>query len=308
MNGPFRMLYVQILNSLGDWLDRFYRGTTPPQNPLYQLLDPIDLRGEVNAWGGPHITVSDALRVTDVDKFAQMCRSICARYKKPAISFADLDVYRTALVIKCESQELSALRLELLEHTSCLIEREPLTDHEFQEALDHIEQQDGDRRDHNRANVETARREYMEHDSPPLPTSIHFRLPFLVGLCRSLAAADEPEEKSKRRERLEYYLEFRQPPWYASTSTLHLSICSGLQFDPTDEEARKQLRDRYRELLWGEIERRTECQDYRPKCLAIMGESATETVHTRRWDGAIREHVEEERPQFVAVEQVPFHP
>ena len=306
MAGPFRMLYVQIISSLGDWLREFYQERTAPGDPLHELLDPKDLRGEVNAWGGPHITVSDALRVLDPAEFARICRSICADREPPEISFTDMDVHRTALVIECESKQLSQLRLELLEATSHLIEREPLTDREFQQTLERIQTQDIDRRTANESALEQARREYLAHNSPDLPTSVHFRLPFLVGLCRRMAATDDPAERSARRESLEYYLDFRQPPWYASSSVLHLTICSGLPLDPADEQTRKQLRDKYRDLLWNEVGRRTGRQGYRPPHLAIMGESETEKVHTRRWDGAVREHVEETRQQFVVVQQVPF--
>ena len=289
------MLYILIEGGIGEWLEDFYEGRTPSSDPLYHFLHPEDLRGEVNAWGGPHLTVSDALRVTDAEEFAQIARSKCLQYESPEVVFEGLAVYRTALVITCRSKQLNDLRLALLEKSSYLIERERITKEEFDEALSRIRSCGGADQNKNEQALDYARQQYELHDSPELPTSVHFRLPFLVGLCRA-----------KKWKSLKYFLDRRQPPWYSSRSSLHLTICSGLKVDPTDDRARRQLIQRATEDLWPEIVERLGPKPYRPTCLSVMRESHTQTVHTKRYDGITREHVEEERPAFEECERLSF--
>jgi len=296
MNHPYRMLYGPIGDTFGTWLAQYYDGLTPSVDPLYRLLRPADLRGEVNAWGGPHLTLSDANRVTDEKEFARRAALICARHEPPVVFFKELAIDRTALVIKCESDHLNTVRQEFLEATADLIDRGCLSDDEFQTALDRIRHHAGVDQADNEAALEVAHREYKSHGSPPIPTSVHFGLPFLVGLCRA-----------GRRDSLDYFLRYGQPPWYARRSTLHLTICSGLRLAPGDQLGRTALLDKYQHELSGEIQRRLGPQPYRPPHLCMMGESKTSMVRTRRFDAVINDYVEETRPDFEVCDYASFN-
>lgn len=306
MNPSYRMFYILIGGELGTWLSDYYDGLTPPHDPLIPLLYPNDLRGEVNAWGGPHITITDANRMTAPETVARAAREICSRHARPRIWFKGLATYPTALVIDCDSEDLLGLRREILEATNHLIERTPISNDEWDAAKAQVQCHAGPHQAENNRVLDRTRKIYAAHGSPMLPTAIHFRLPFLAHLCRELDAATAGEDRAHKQKSLDYYLAHGQPPWYASRSGLHLTICSGLRFHPHDPRMREPLAHAYRTGLWNEVQKRAGPQPYRPSALAIMKENPTRTIHTTRYDGLINDFVPEVRPDFEVCERVPF--
>jgi hypothetical protein len=241
-------------------LKRLHEGVLPNDHPLSPLLRPVDQRGEVAAWGGPHWTVLDALTSGDADAFATIVCGLAGRFARPRIRPVSLAIWgKTALVVRCQVDGLDELRSALIAETRAMVARSPIADEEIQRA--HWWIQVHDNSEMNRKALDGALGFYRNHGSPPLPSSRHFRLGFLVRLFREWEQADA-DKKPKQLGRLEYYLRQGEPPWYASKMQFHLTLASGLS-QPTDL-------DRFTDLLWPYIANGFPV--YEPSCLAILGE------------------------------------
>ncbi len=229
--GPFRAAYAIPTNiPLITRLERLYVGEIDTADPLYILRYPIDQRGEVNAWGGPHITLLDALTVRDVTEFARIMRDVCPECRPPVVAATHLSVWnRKSLVLHCESPGLEEIRRALIKATRQCIERLPLTDEEIQKARWWIHEHSPDPRLHLQQ-FQRALQRYFEVGTPPLPASRHFRLGYLVKSSKELDWANEDERPTRQRA-LDYFLSYGEPTWYGSTGGLHLTLASGLTPD-----------------------------------------------------------------------------
>src|SRR5262245_13865026 len=110
--GPFRAAYAMPRGiPLASRLADLYDGGLGSSDPLFQLFFPVDQRGEVGAWGGPHITLLDALTVTDADRFVDVIQDVCRQYDPPTVSATNLEVRdNKSLVLRCDATSLDQVR------------------------------------------------------------------------------------------------------------------------------------------------------------------------------------------------------
>src|SRR5262249_46306721 len=139
----YRSLYVMVDGfPLAERLGALYEGTIAGEDPLHSLLEPDDQRGEVAAWGGPHITLLDALTFADPDAFDRVVTGATGPTMSPVIGPRDLALFGGgSLVIRCASPELDNLRDRLTRATRPLVARQPLADEEIQRACWWIDRQ-----------------------------------------------------------------------------------------------------------------------------------------------------------------------
>jgi hypothetical protein len=273
---------------IADRLAALYASRVRADDPLFQLLAPIDQRGEVNAWGGPHFTLLDALTIRDLKIFQGIVRDVCSKFSPPTITATGLVIWSgKSLVLRCESPELDRVRAALIEATRSCIERAALSDEEVQKARWWIMQQSR-RPQFDLPPLDDALRVYAKAGRPPLPTSRHFRLGFLVKLVKEWRRAPEAE-RSSREGALSHFLTFGEPPWYAGGGALHLTLASGLATG-TNLEALKQS------IEPGVL------ADFPPtqlRRIALMTEDSKSTVQTSFFDWLTETPIREERPGFV---------
>jgi len=291
----FRSVYVMAEGfPLADRLSRLYDGTLPDDDPLHAFLSPKDKRGEVAAWGGPHWTLLDALTSRLTRPFVDAVRAVCQGLPSPEIRPERLAIYATnSLVIEGASERWNGLRSALIRATRPFIARMPLADEEIQKAEWHVRRGNLHVEENLKA-LRDAVAVYRHAGSPPLPSSRHFRLGFLVRLHKASVREGTP----KRAEYLQYFLTRAEPPWYGSNGVPHLTIASGL--DGTED-----LGD-LRRQLWDSI--RQDFPAFQPRCLAIMGEDADNPVTVRFYDWLTETLVEEKRPGFKVIEWVDLNP
>ena len=276
-------------------LQALYEGSISNKDPLSRLLHPVDQRGEVNAWGGPHLTVTDALTMQPPEEFSRVVIDVCRGFDPPVVTPKGLTVWGgTALVLGCESPELESVRAALAAATRSCIERSPLTDEEIQRAQWWIRQR-GHQAQDNLEHLNEALRWYAEAGSPPLPASRHFRLGFLVRLAKELHHA-KPDARSSRERALFHFLHYGEPPWYATASSLHLSLASGLVPETDTEKLKRHL----------EPSVLADFPSLHLSRLAIMGEDPISPVTVRFFDWLTETPVEEVRPGFRVIAWAEF--
>jgi len=124
--GPFCAAYaIPEGIPLAGRLRALYSGRIGSNDPLYELLRPNQL-GEVGAWGGPHITLLDALTVGDLAEFILIVRNICRQFDPPELTVHQVSVWSgRLLVLRCESLGLEQVRAALIQATRQYIERFP---------------------------------------------------------------------------------------------------------------------------------------------------------------------------------------
>jgi hypothetical protein len=290
--GLFRAAYaVPEGTPLAVRLDKLYKGSLEPEDPLFQLLHPVDQRGEVNGWGGPHLTLLDALTVTRLAEFTRIVQDVCRHFDPPEVTATSLSVWNNkALVLRCDSPGLNQARAALIEATRPCIERYPLTDEEIQRAKWWIEQR-GHRAQANLQHLDQALSRYTAAEAPPLPASRHFRLGFLVKLVKDLDGASETNRPGRESD-LIHFLKHGEPPWYASGSALHLTLASGLVQTPSDLE---QLRCDLEPSVLADF------PHSRLQRIAIMAEAPESPVNVSFFDWLSETAVEEVRPGFKAI-------
>ncbi len=300
----FRTVYVAAEETdYGQWIRRFWEEASPEDDPLRQLLEPEDLRGEVMAWGDyPHWTVLDAMTTFAADEFTEIVKSVCRLALSPTIRPEGLRIYgSSALVVKCVERGLDRIRAALVVASRHLIARSQLTDEEFQRAEWWIRRINNDVSGH-LGSLRAARRQYLENGCPPLPNSRHFRLGFLVRLIKEIERANDGAVREAKRRHLRYFFSHGEPHWYAGSSSLHTTIASGLNV--TDEANRQRQLDRFTNLLWPTVER--ELRSYQPRYLVIMGEDPENTKPVHFFDWLTETFVEEERPGFKEIGRAEF--
>jgi len=286
----YRSCYVMFEgSSLADRLAALYQGKIAEDDPLHSLQSQ---RGEVASWGGPHITLLDALTTADPDTFDRIVIKVVGGTRPPEIRPLDLALFgSSSLVILCESPDLDNFRPRLIQATRPLMTSQPLADEEVQRAYWWIDLKcPGLKGRHDL--LDLALRTYRDAGSPPLPNSRHFRLGFLAKLCheRKAAAVEECEE---RQARLDYFLSLGEPPWYSRPGGLHLTIVSGLKLQSGATVGP------FRDQLWEAI--RHDFTSYRPARLAIMGEDPERPVPVQCNDALTASYVPETRPGFKVV-------
>jgi hypothetical protein len=297
----YRAVYAMVEDTPFDgWVRGLWQGDLPVDDPLRCLLGPDDLRGEVAAWGGVHVTDLDALEITDVDAFAEIVKCICSVCPPPSLTPWDLAIFGRALVVTCEAPELKRVNAALMKATSHLIARAPLTDEERQRAewwIGHV----GVQVDANLQALHAACQKYLEAGSPPLPTSRHFRLGYLMRLWKELQRA-APADRESCAAGLDYFLTHGEPAHYAVAGSPHITLASGLEVqDEADKQA--QLAE-FRQSLWQAALARL--KPYRPRQLAIMGEHPTERIDVRFFDWLTETFVDENRPAFTVIDTARF--
>jgi hypothetical protein len=294
----FRAAYILAEGPYADWVHSFWEGTLPPGDPLQKLREPQDLRGEVQAWGGAHWTLLDALTTTAPAAFDEVVRRVCASFPPPTIRPENLALRvwgKGSLVIQCSSPAVDELRGALLQAVHPLITRVRMTDEEFQRAAWWIRQVCGaepERLSANLAALDCARQIYRQAGSPPLPSSRYFRLSLLVRLVKNRDQADA-DGRASREAALLHFLTRGEPPWcYLLTGSLHTTIASGLSdHHPLDRLPAAEIEERVQKLLGS----------YQPGRVAIMGldEDCPTSVLVR--DGLTDTFVPETRPNFHVV-------
>lgn len=293
----FRAVYLMAGDSeFARWVQGLWSDTLPADDILNRLLRPHDLRGEVAAWGGVHWTILDALTVNDTAEFDNVVRDLCARSAQPTLSIDRPSMIgNSTLAVRCHSPELDELRMSLINTTRRLLVRSVLADEEWQ----HAEWWITLRLKHPDANIAIAglrecRAWYRAAGSPPLPSSRHFRLGYLLRLF---------EKSSKSDAHLQYFAEYGEPFWYGTRDVWHTSIASGLDIarklipPPSLEEFLRDLAPEVQRKL-GPI--------YHPTAVAIMGEDREQIVHVRVFDWLTHTYVEENRPALRVLEMMPF--
>jgi hypothetical protein len=290
-----RSLYILAEHiEFARWLESFWSGDLPSGDCLRELLEPDDLRGDVVAWGGPHWTLLDALTTDDPGAFARVVRAVCSLCRPLTITPEGLSIFGgTSLVVQCKCPEFDRLRAALAEATRPWIARSPLVDEEFQRAEWWIRRVSNDA-GRDLAALAGAREVYLRAGSPALPRSRHFRLGFLVRLYKERSRAVGGVESAG--ERLEHFLTRAEPPWYASTGYLHITIASGLGGTRSLDDLAKGL--------WPAI--RSRLGSFQPRNLAIMGEDPQTAVTVHFFDWITETYIIENRTGFKAVDRVDF--
>lgn len=299
----FRAVYVVAEDDeYGRWVRRFWKGRSPQDDPLWHLLHPADLRGEVAAWGlWPHWTVLDALTVSNTERFAKIVESVCRLSARPRIEPQRFSIFGRALVVRCTCDLAPKIQLALGMATRHVIARMPLADEEFQRAEWRIRQVGKDVQTNLDALRETRRR-YREAGAPPLPSSRHFRLGFLVRLVKELSRATGDEARASKARHLDHFLKYGEPYWYGASGSLHATIASGLNVQ--DKADRQQQLDRFNDLLWPSVQ--SMLGAYEPASLAIMAEDPDNPVTVGFFDWLCEEFVEETRPGFQVIGHARF--
>jgi hypothetical protein len=294
----FRAVYILAEGPYADWVHSFWADTLPADDPLQALRRPHDLRGEVQAWGGAHWTLLDALTTTAPATFDAVVRKVCAAFDPPTITPEALALRvwgKGSLVVHCSSPAVDELRAALLQAVHPLITRVRLTDEEFQRAAWWIRQvcgADAGRLAANLAALDRARQTYRQAGSPPLPSSRYFRLGLLVRLVKNRDQADG-ERRASRDAALHHFLARGEPPWcYLLSGSLHTTIASGLADDqPLDRLPAAAIEARVRKLL----------DSYRPGRVALMGLDEASPTEVLVRDGLTDTFVPETRPNFHVV-------
>lgn len=302
----FRAVYVMADGPIADWLERFWDGASPPDDPLAELLRPADLRGEVVAWGGPHLTLLDALTTTEPTRYDAAVRAACRRVGRPTIRPGDVSVWPTprwdgdravdgsSVVLRCHCPELDALQLELVEATRPLIARSPLADEEWQRAEWWIDRVSPDA-EADRGYLDAARRLYREAGRPALPSSRHFRLDRLVRLVRWIDAAPDGQA-ARRQAALFHFLTHGEPPWATEGGRLHLSVASGLAGRPIARPLLNRVQAQAHQLFG----------EFRPAGVAVLEASEANRVAVTMTDALTGVALAETRPGLRVREVVPF--
>lgn len=309
MNSVFRAVYVVFENThLGKWILRLWEASSgvdiPDDDPLQQFIEPGDLRGEVQAWGrrDPHITVTDAMTTCEPDEFDLKIKNICASFPQPVIEPTALSIFAKALVIRCSSPDLLAVRREIIEATRPLVHRTPVCDEEWQRCYWWIRQIHGIGKtaDAHLREVDYARNVYIESGSPSLPGSRHFRVGFLLRMTKTARRLKNSEVASQQN--LEHFLKKGEPHWYAGAGAPHVTIVSGLKF--TEEAGKDRQLLHYQQTVWPHVQKTF--TSYRPRALAIMGEDPDNPVEVSFFDWLTETFVRERRPGFKVLERIPF--
>ena len=108
-------------------LQALYQDNLPAGDPLSVLLHPFDQGGEVNAWGGAHITMLHALTTRDPATFDRIVRDVCGSFAPPELAATELKFRKPrVLPVHFESPTLREERKALIEATRACIERSPL--------------------------------------------------------------------------------------------------------------------------------------------------------------------------------------
>ena len=299
MRGRFLSVYALPAGTqIADRLDALYQDRLPLGDPLDRLLRPVDMRGEVGSWGGVHITLLDALTVSDPEGFIRAVREICSRHRAPTVTAKELCIWSNkSLVLRLESPELDAIRAELIAATHDCIERYPLSDEMIQKA-EWLIRDRGVRVPENLDMLAATIHRYDEAGAPPIPASRHFRLGFLVKLIKEAqqaAAADNPARERAERA-LTYFLESGNPPWYAAPGGLHMTLASGLASSTDFDSLRAELEP-------GVV---ADFQHAKLHRLAIMAEDLESPVTVDFFDWLTETPVRETRPGFKVVDLVSF--
>jgi hypothetical protein len=286
--GQYRAVYARPeAVPLANRLQALYDGTVRETDPLYRLLSPVDQRGEVQAWGGVHLTILDALTVRDPNQFVDIVRKICRSIPSPTVTATGLVVWGKNLVLKCDSPALARIRSALITATRQCLEKSPLTDEEIQRAYWWIWQRAEQPEKAIEVLSETVKR-YVESGSPALPHSRHFRLNYLVHLVRRVLRAKD-DDKAAHERHLKHFLEHGEPHWYAANGALHLTIASGLV---PGADAGALARDLAPGIL-------ADCPPFPLAGLAIMAEAPESPVRVRFYDELAQGFVTREaRPGF----------
>jgi len=280
----------------GKWIQSYWKGELSRGDPLQPILNP-DMRGEVTAWGDlPHWTVTDALTTSDQKSFVRAVHDFTKELPQPTLKPKNLKIYgKTALVVECESDELGEMRVNLTQQTHDLITRSPLADEEWQRArwwilrgCNNIEK--------NLDRLFEAKNYYEESSSPPLPSSRHFRLGFLMRLYKTYYSS-EKKDKQKSKAKLDEFLKFGEPPWYRiQMPSFHTTIASGL--DGTQNINCN--------TIWQKVQKKL--PKYKPKYLAIMGEDQNTMFDLYFYDWLTETYVKETRPGFKIIAKANFMP
>jgi len=284
------------------WIEDYWFRAVRSGDPLFRLRDPVDLRGEVAAWGPhPHFTGLDALLISSPAAFREIAEGICSQCEPPALHPECLAVLGNALAVKCASPALAEIRRALIEATSHLIERTALADEEWQRGewwIDRVSENPGPRREL----LSQARQLYTEAGCPPLPTSRHFRLGFLLHLVKRAGESSHGSNASPAG--LQYFLQHGQPPWYGSGAdfAFHTTIASGLRIADRSDRAR-QLKE-LNELLWPSVE--TKLGSHKLDSLSIMAEDPGSLIEVSFFDHLTDTYVKEQRPSFTVQHKVRF--
>ena len=296
MSSPFRAAYaVPDGVPLFGRLKALYEGRVADGDPLACLLKPKDQRGEVQGWGGPHITLLDAMTVQRLAEFTRIVQDVCREFDAPVLTAKKLTVWnRKVLVLRCESAPLDQLRAALIAATQGCVHRVSLTDEEIQKAKWVIEQR-SKQPQYDLQSLDRALGAYLRAGAPPLPSSRHFRLGFMVKLWKSVEQA-EGKSRAGHERGLEHFFEHGVPPWYAGPSALHLTIASGLA---PDSDVEQLVHDLEPSIL----------ADF-PECplsrIAIMSEDAQRFVKVAFFDWLTETAVEEVRPDFIEIGRAEF--
>lgn len=299
MRGRFLSVYALPEGTpIAHRLDGLYQDRFPLGDPLCRLLRPVDMRGEVGAWGGVHITLLDALTVSDPDSFIRTIREVCSRHGAPTVTATELCIWSNkSLVLRCESPELDAVRADLIAATHDCIERYPLSD-EMNQKAEWLIRDRGVNVSENLDMLAAAIHRYDEAGGPPIPASRHFRLGFLVKLIKEAQRAntvgDPARERAERA--LAYFLESGNPPWYATPGGLHMTLASGLAGGTDFDSLRAELEP-------GVV---ADFQHAKLHRLAIMAEALESPVTVDFFDWLTETPVRETRPGFKVVDSVSF--
>ena len=274
------MRAVYIVAEEGDyaqWMKQFWAGKCAPDDPLYELMYPLDLRGEVTAWGEtPHWTILDVLTTSHPNDFDEVVRSVCKITSDLTIEPRELDMWGNGVMMKCDSPSSESLRTVLAASTRHLIARFPVTDEEFQRGEWWIARICGNE-SRNLSLLRDLKKYYQAVGSPSVPSSRHFRLGFLMHLYRSHRNAVEQgnaDLSTRTQAALNCFLRFGEPSWYHQPYKSHSTIVSGVH---VDDSKRAEMLFHFRETIQPlAIERLG--QIYKPGYLAIMGEDPETTI------------------------------
>ncbi len=306
----YRSVYVVPENlRLAVRLRLLYAGCINRDDPLHTFLHPVDQRGDAATWGGPHLTLLDALTYNDTNQFFSEIQKACSDFEPPEIKPTKLTILgKSSLVLRCECPALELLKSKLIMATRHLIDRVEVTDEEITRAYERIA-----RYGHaNREIFEQAVLYYRNAGSPCLPRSRYFRLGLLTRLVAELLrikvdskqkkaqSVDQDQAESNllmKQTQLDHFLTYGEPPWYSLGGTLHLTLVSGLSCDQSIEYHRERLEESVLASF----------QSYRPHRLAVMGiDLASRTSAVRYFDWLTEHLVEETRHPWKAVDWIDF--
>lgn len=302
------MRAVYIVAEDGEYAERmrrFWAGMCPTNDPLYELMYPRDLRGEVTAWGeNPHWTILDAMTIFDPDGFDAIIRDTCRKTSNLTIEPRELDMWGNGLMMKCDSPSSESLRDKLAASTRSYIARSPISDEEFQRGEWWIRQICGNQ-SHNIDLLRELRAFYRNAGLPAVPSSRHFRLGFLMYIYKSIRNAEASKDSelvSITKAAMDSFLKYGEPQWYHKAYKSHTTIVSGLH---VNSDERSVMLERFRKLIQPEAIRQLG-EIYRPSYLAIMGEDPGKMMNVHFYDWLTETFVEETRPNLTVLERVPL--